>query len=870
MKNILSLLISWLIAFGMFAAPVDEQKARIVAQSFARNQSDAPALKSTAAMKLAYTSRSSASTDKGTEAVSYFYVFNGSGTGFVIVSADDRAMPVLGYSGESLFDPANMPENVAKWLEGYKTEMRRIIRSISSESETVKEAWKELLAGGVAQPESENRAVNPLMLTKWNQSPYYNDLCPYDYSESDRTVTGCVATAMAQIMKYWSYPATGSGFHSYSHSRYGTLSANFGATSYAWSAMPNTLSGANEALATLMYQVGVSVDMDYGVGANGGSGAYVISSKSPVTHCSEYALKTYFGYKTSLQGIAREDYSQAEWVNLLKAELDAARPVLYAGFGGGGGHCFVADGYDNNSYFHFNWGWGGAYDGYFFINALNPDGLGIGGGTGGFNSGHQAVIGIEPPTTEKEYELALYDFVAPSEEEIPYTSAFSISTNIANYGSGIFTGDYCAAVFDDAYTFVDFIEIKEDQSLQAGYAYTNSLVFETDGLVSLLPGDYYVGIFYRPTGGNWIQLADDGSYVNLVSIAVVYENAIELNSDITPIPGATLSAGEPAAVTLNVINVGSQTFVGSYGVVLYDLEGEPLQTFEILDESEGLPQGYTYVEPYLNFSASSVDVEPGTYLLALLHRFEGQDWELTGSKNYQNPIRVIVQAASIAPDVYENNDEVPQAYELGASFAGQQTRVTTPGANCHTGEDYDFYKVSLPAGYNYTISARLQDGYNSDDGNSYTLDALFSWSDDGETWSDAYDDIIEDPFVIQNGGTLYFHVSPFFTGETGTYLLDLEITRSPATPVTEIENPGEPYLYPNPAGEKVWADLKGFGGKVWEVKVFNEAGQQTRAPYLVHAGSDIELDLGTLPAGPYHIQIITSEGTFTRKIIKNQ
>ncbi len=152
--------------------------------------------------------------------------------------------------------------------------------------------------------------------------------------------------------------------------------------------------------------------------------------------------------------------AQSDWIDLLKTEFDASRPVLYAGFGSGGGHCFVADGYDNNNYVHFNWGWGGAYDGYFAVSSLNPDGLGIGGGTGSYNSGQQAIIGIEPVAGVQLFELKLYDLVTISDNPIPYIQPFSVSTNITNTGAGTFNGDYAAVIFDDLYNFLDYVEIK--------------------------------------------------------------------------------------------------------------------------------------------------------------------------------------------------------------------------------------------------------------------------------------------------------------------------------------------------------------------------------------------------------------------------
>ncbi|MBK7113736.1 MAG: C10 family peptidase [Flavobacteriales bacterium] len=167
------------------------------------------------------------------------------------------------------------------------------------------------------------------MQTTWNQAPHYNAQCP------GGSVTGCVATAMAQIMKFWNHPATGSGFHQFNHPQYGTLAANFGGTTYAWGSMPNNVSSANSAVATLMYHCGGGVDMQYSPEV---SGAWVIQSHSPSTdHNAEYALRTYFGYRSTLSGVARENYAQAQWIDLLRTELDAGRPILYDGFGDGGG-----------------------------------------------------------------------------------------------------------------------------------------------------------------------------------------------------------------------------------------------------------------------------------------------------------------------------------------------------------------------------------------------------------------------------------------------------------------------------------------------------------------------------------------------------
>lgn len=856
------LLFGLLTFFGMttFAKQVDENTAKQVGQNFLATRTNSQTLKNSSSFQLVYKSNSKISNPLASiQPTTYFYVFNASTSGFIIVAGDDNVTPILGYSDQGVFDPNNIPQNVAKWFEGYKSEIRSIIEQNIQPTNEIKDEWQSLKNGNTNNSSAKTLAsVNPLMQTQWNQSPYYNSLCP------GGSVTGCVATAMAQIMKYWNYPATGSGFHSYNHQTYGTLSANFGSTTYQWGSMPNSVNSTNNAVATLMYQVGVSVDMNYSPQV---SGAYVISAQSPVTNCSEYALKTYFGYKNTLQGVQRVNYNQTQWLNLLKTELDASRPILYAGFGSGGGHCFVADGYDNNDYIHFNWGWGGAYDGYFEINALNPSGTGTGGGSGGYNSGHQAVIGIEPPTGSQTYNMALYNYVTPSASTIYYGQTFNITTNIANNGTNTYNGDYTAAIFDNSYNFIDYVQTLTGQTLQGGYAYTNNLVFSTTGLFSMLPGTYYVGIFYRPSGGNWIQVANSGSYSNFVQMNVINPNDIELNSSMTITPGTTLTQGQSASVNLNIINDGANTFIGQYSVGLYNLDGTLAQTIGTMNENNGLPSGYTYQSPYLTFSTTSVTVNPGTYLLAVQHNPNNSGWQLTGSSYHLNPIKVTVVAPSLQPDIYEVNNSIAQSYNLPITFSGNNATKNTTGSNCHITSDNDFYKIVLPSGYNYTVTPRIHDSYNSGNGNTYTLDGLFSYSTDGSTWSVAFDDVMTGNITLNGGGTIYFRVSPYFAGETGTYLLSMSLTRTSTVGIDDTQITDYVKIFPNPAKDFVMVDFNEFNGKLNQINLVNVQGQNVFTLSTVNQSKIFNIPLTNLSDGIYFLQIQTDNRVLSKKII---
>ena len=338
------------------AAPVEKQKALTVATHFLEQHGGADITLTDITASTPYTA---------------FYIFAGrDGKGFVIVSADDCVLPILGYSTTNAFVTENMPTNVKGWLDDYERQIKHYQKhnaQLSILNSQLESEWDHLLNNEYSEPPLHT-AVTPLLTTTWDQDPLYNDLCPYSSYYGERTVTGCVATATAQVMKYWNHPTTGYGSHSYYHSTYGTQSANFGTTTYAWSSMPSQLTSSStstqkNAVATLMYHVGVAMEMDYDVSANGGSGALTIANGDPTAASAENALRTYFKYKSSLRQVSIDDYSSAEWSALLMNELNNNRPILYTGRDSSGGHCFVCDGYSNSGQFHINWGWGGWCDG---------------------------------------------------------------------------------------------------------------------------------------------------------------------------------------------------------------------------------------------------------------------------------------------------------------------------------------------------------------------------------------------------------------------------------------------------------------------------------------------------------------------------
>ena len=320
------------------------------------------------------------------------------GKGFVLLAADDRVRPVLAYSPDGTFDAGAMPKHVASWIEGYQREIASVVETCAGPSRKVAKEWERWNAGVV---QGRDTSVEPLMTSRWHQNHPFNSHCPYDTVLSAPTPVGCAATAMAQIMRYWRWPEVGYGSHSYVWSHYGTLTADFDTTHYRWDLMPDTLSAECsseeiDAVATLTYQAGVSVEMMY---HPEGSGSYSFSTGGLDFPCAENALKTYFRYNPLLQSRHKTDYSDSEWDAMLRAELDAGRPVIYGAIDPNihAGHGFVIDGYDSLGMFHVNWGWGGRYDAWYAIDSLAPGAGSLGGEPVlCFNGIADAIFGICP------------------------------------------------------------------------------------------------------------------------------------------------------------------------------------------------------------------------------------------------------------------------------------------------------------------------------------------------------------------------------------------------------------------------------------------------------------------------------------------
>jgi len=355
MKKFLFLVVAVMLGFGtMFAKSVDVNTARTLGQKFVLANFEQT---NNADLQLVATV-----SDNGEDC---FYVFNVGENGFVIISAADNYHPILAYSEESNFDMSNRHNGAMFMLDNYKMDIANAIREDYAAMPEVAAEWRMLEKTGLLSTKKAEK-VGPLCSTKWNQDSPYNLYAPAATGgPGGRAYAGCVATAMSQVMKAWNAPIQGEGSHSYYwHGQ--QLSANFGATTYHWELMPNSLSGATDeqidAVATLMYHCGVAVNMNF---AADGSGAF--SDDVP------NAMRNYFDYDYCVKK-SRGQFQTDVWNQMLRDEFDLGRPVYYSGQSPDGGHAFVCDGYDENDLMHYNFGWSGSDDGWYLVDGIDYTG----------------------------------------------------------------------------------------------------------------------------------------------------------------------------------------------------------------------------------------------------------------------------------------------------------------------------------------------------------------------------------------------------------------------------------------------------------------------------------------------------------------
>lgn len=429
------------------AKRISEQEAQTIAYQFISNQPNISQTQRKLApsqpLSLEYTQLN---TNKETP---LYYIFNQAEKGFIIVSANDNITPVIGYSDNGCFDANNMPDNFKAFLEYCNQTI---------ENATKIEKQKNKIA--TTKKEVENNFapyIEPLLGDiSFTQSSPYNSLCPEQNGE--HTVVGCVALSMAQIMTYYQHPKQGIGSNTYTSSTNKfKLSVNFSEATYDWEKILHsykkgtyTEEQVNE-VAKLLYHCGVATNMDYGIGFSGSNTGYCIS-----------ALTQYFDYDKRVRMENRALYTQQEWENIIKKELNENRPIIYGGISStNGGHAFNCDGYDENGMFHINWGWGGYCNGYFDLRLLEPDLSNPEELHNGYAVRQHIVIGIQPNKEDSPQETHIQ---LEQKDGLFYDKNLDqIKFECSNYGIKTFTGKLALGIYDDKNQYVGICDatIKE-------------------------------------------------------------------------------------------------------------------------------------------------------------------------------------------------------------------------------------------------------------------------------------------------------------------------------------------------------------------------------------------------------------------------
>ena len=426
------------------------------------------------------------------------YLYDASDNGYLVLSADDAAVPVLGYSDNGNISSGEMPEPMKYWLQSIANEI----------------AYAKANKIPMKAAESVGSAIEPLVKSKWNQSYPYNIYTPV--VNGSNAPTGCVATAVAQIMNYHQWPAapTGTGFAKDTNGNEYEMS--FDGITFDWDKMQNSLDYYSpqesiEAVATLMKCAGYGVYMNYGATESRAYSKYVA-----------HYLPSFFNYSSGISHVLRTGFSRNQWEEILYYQLSRRLPIYYAGGAGnlGSGHAFICDGYDGNGYFHFNWGWGGHYDGYYLVSNLTPGGAGIGGNINGYNYDQDIIINIFP-NDGNDYDPQ--DLVSGNIRF--YNNVFDMS-----FGRKIYSSKDFEVGLNISSETNDFFQTLTIGNFQGSGQSTKSL---DDGIISQLDQNtkYYVKLYWRPSNdANWSPILYFGGglvykiYGDIIGGTLYFEN----------------------------------------------------------------------------------------------------------------------------------------------------------------------------------------------------------------------------------------------------------------------------------------------------------------------------------------------------------
>lgn len=531
------------------------------------------------------------------------YVFSGTGNGagYLVVSADDVAPALLGYSDDGQLTADNINPELEYWLNEYSKQIEYARNNGAPSIITRKAA-------------PSRAAIDPMVKTRWNQDSPYNDKTPT--ISGTHCVTGCVATALAQVMKYHNWPAKGTGSNTYTPTAVGTsVTVDFGNTTYDWANMLDTYDNSatqtqKNAVATLMLSAGVAVNMQY-----------TRSESAASSYAAAVAMSKYFGYDKGIINYQRDYYGIEEWNELVYNQLKNYGPVQYSGSNStNAGHSFVCDGYSEDGYFHINWGWGGMSDGYFLLTALDPESQGIGGSTSGYNL-HQDIIGNVKPATGTSSSAVYFiaDSFAPTVTSASLGNRVTFNGPFYSYSTETTSGSLGVKLTASDGT-VTYITASNFSSLQPLYGYsTMSVTFPR----TLANGTYTIEPVVRTTGGEWtdIPVAIGAEKVTTATIAnntITFANpevaSLELTDITTPTP---FYIGSNFRVQGTLTNTGTAEYLGTVTAVLVTTDGKYTQVASGLSYPVDITAGESTDLDYIStfYAVSGTTLTAGKYYL---------------------------------------------------------------------------------------------------------------------------------------------------------------------------------------------------------------------------------------------------------------
>lgn len=530
----------------VFAAPVDPEKAREMAVSFWNSKAE---LNKNVTLKLVDDAPSKAGAVKDntvSKVPEQYYLFSaGDNGGFVIISGDDRLSPVVGYSDRGFV--GEMPPALAEWLAMYS----RFVDDVRA---------------GIVEPvnttATEGARIEPMLETSWNQSAPYNNYCPT--VSGQKTPTGCTATAVAQVMKFHEWPEKPKRAITWDNNITGTTeSIDITKNVYKWDKMlahyrDGYTAEQADAVARLMVDVGKAIGSNYSPGGTGSN--YVLAARG---------LVNVFDYSPQIRVLKRNECTYDEFISVIRENLEARQPLVHTGQGQSyaAGHAFVCDGIDENNYVHIDWGWDGAYNGFFDIGSMAPGGTGIGGGQDRYNVDQAIIANIKPRTADEagrpgDPTLFVYDVVDKNNDNAvvdEYAATYSagyanfrVLVQFLNWSHSAVNMDYGISItsIDGAYSRFQVISEKEIMSVDDAVGYYVDFNINNKNTASkdyLNEGTYNVEVFYKNGDSEPVRMAGENNRL----ILEVGENNAKLSK---ALPDVSVSGFEFRGTVPNFMN----------------------------------------------------------------------------------------------------------------------------------------------------------------------------------------------------------------------------------------------------------------------------------------------------------------------------